>query len=328
MITNSPWKKGREPWPAFNLIAVIMFSTAIVSVLALDFINSRKGERSYFFRPPGKRTALVAEVKSPHAQEPAPKPEAAPPESVRKTEPPPVAKEKEGEAPAPAKKRVRGQVALIVDDMGNSLEALDVILGLKEAITVSVLPYSLQAQETAKTAHENNLEVFLHLPLESLNNHETALDTEGMIMTAMSPDEIVQAFETDLARVPYADGVNNHMGSKFTANAELMRTLLLPLKERGLFFVDSRTTAQTVAYREAVRMGIPAVNRDVFLDADADRSRIKGRLIELFKLARKKGRALGICHPYPETLETLKRSFRQFADYDLEVVPVSKLVQK
>jgi polysaccharide deacetylase 2 family uncharacterized protein YibQ len=336
MIKKSRWKKGQEPWPAFDLIAIILFSVAIISVVALDLISSRKNERSYLFRPAGKRPAVVAEVKPPH--EAAAKPGAVPPVSEHKAEPAPAAKEKEREAPATeapvketpatAKKRVRGQVALIVDDMGDSLEALDVLLGLKEAVTVSILPYSLHAQETAKTAHENNLEVLLHLPLESLNNHETTLDTRGMITTAMSPDEIVQAFETNFARVLYADGVNNHMGSKFTADAALMRTLLLPLKERGLFFVDSRTTAQTVAYREALRMGIPATNRDVFLDADADRSRIKSRLIELFKLARKKGRAVGICHPYPETLEMLKTSFRQFADYDLEVVPVSRLVQK
>jgi polysaccharide deacetylase 2 family uncharacterized protein YibQ len=83
-----------------------------------------------------------------------------------------------------------------------------------------------------------------------------------------------------------------------------------------------------VAYDEALRMGVPAVKRDVFLDADADRGRIKSRLVELFKLARKRGRAVGICHPYPETLQTLKTSFRQYADYDLMVVPVSQLVQK
>jgi polysaccharide deacetylase 2 family uncharacterized protein YibQ len=83
-----------------------------------------------------------------------------------------------------------------------------------------------------------------------------------------------------------------------------------------------------VAYDEALRMGIPAVERNVFLDADADRSRIKSRLIELFKTAQKKGRALGICHPYPETLEALKANFSLFEDYGLEVVPVSRLVSR
>jgi polysaccharide deacetylase 2 family uncharacterized protein YibQ len=118
------------------------------------------------------------------------------------------------------------------------------------------------------------------------------------------------------------------MGSKFTADAPLMRTLLAPLKDKGLLFVDSRTTAQTVAYDEALRMGIPAVERNVFLDADPDRSRIRDRLIELFKAAQKKGKAVGICHPFPETLQVLKSSFRLLEKYNLEAVPVSRLVQR
>jgi polysaccharide deacetylase 2 family uncharacterized protein YibQ len=338
MITKPLWKKGREPWPAFNLIAAAMAGTALVSAVALDFINSRRGEPSYLFGPPAEKPVVVAEVKPPYEAGAKPVP---PPAPEAKREPAPAAKEKEvavkeappketapKEAPVTARRRIHGQVALIVDDMGNSMEALEAIVGLKEAVTVAVLPYSPLAQETARAAHDNNLEVLLHLPLESLNNHDAATDTEGMITAAMSPDEIVQSFETSLARVPYAAGVNNHMGSKFTADAGLMRTLLLPLKEKGLFFVDSRTSAQSVAYKEALRMGVPAVERNIFLDADADRSRIRSRLVELFKLARKKGWALGICHPYPETLEALRTSFSQFADYDLEVVPVSRLAQR
>jgi polysaccharide deacetylase 2 family uncharacterized protein YibQ len=326
MINKPPPKKGQEPWPAFYLITIVMVAVAVASALALDFINSRKGERSYLFRAREEMPAGPG-VKVP--SEAAEKPETAPPAIEPAREAPPAAKEREAEAKeATARKRIRGYVALIIDDMGNSMEALDDILSLKQAVTISVLPYSPYGQETARTAHENNLEVLLHLPLESLNNHETANDTEGMIMAGMSSEEIVGAFESNLARVPFADGVNNHMGSKFTADESLMRTLLAPLKEKGLFFVDSRTTAQTVAYDEALRMGVPAVKRDVFLDADADRGRIKSRLVELFKLARKRGRAVGICHPYPETLQTLKTSFRQYADYDLLVVPVSQLVQK
>ena len=401
MIKKPPLKIGQEPWPAFNLIPVIMVAVAIVSAVTLDFINFRKGERSYLFVKREKKPAPVPEVKpavektlvqivedslaaagivrdsittamgpegeplvgvsmAPKVYDSAEKTieqelqrqntrvlekkkdaqenrteyqwrvmrgdkEAARILFVCPVEP--VAR-RETARKEPPKKAARGQVALIVDDMGNSLEALDDLLNLKEALTISILPYSPHAQETARIAHEYNLEILLHLPLESLNNHDTTLDTEGMITAAMSPGEIVQSFETSLARVPFADGVNNHMGSKFTADDSLMRTLLEPLKEKGLLFVDSRTTAQTVAYDEARRMGIPTVERNVFLDADADRSRIKGRLIELFKAAQKKGAAVGICHPYPETLEALKANFALFADYGLEVVPVSRLARK
>lgn len=226
-----------------------------------------------------------------------------------------------------AKRGPRGQVALIMDDMGNSLETLDALIALGRPVTVSVLPFSAYAGETARRAREHGLEVLLHLPLESVNNHEDMAQTEGMIVATMTEPAIVAAFEAGYDRVPFAAGANNHMGSRFTAERDLMRAVLRPIKERGLFFVDSRTTAKTVAIAEARAMGIPATERDVFLDADEDRGRIRGRLIELFQKARKKGRAVGICHPFPETLEVLRSSFGLVEAYNLEAVPVSKLVR-
>jgi uncharacterized protein len=226
-----------------------------------------------------------------------------------------------------AKRGPRGQVALIMDDMGNSLEVLDALIALGRPVTVSILPYSAHADETARRAREHGFEVLLHLPLESVNNHEDMAQTEGMIVATMTEPAIVAAFEASYDRVPFATGTNNHMGSRFTAERDLMRAVLRPIKERGLFFVDSRTTAKTVAMEEARAMGIPATQRDVFLDADADRGMIRPRLIELFQKARKKGRAVGICHPFPETLEVLKSSFGLVEAYNLEAVPVSKLVR-
>jgi polysaccharide deacetylase 2 family uncharacterized protein YibQ len=314
--------KEHEPWPAFNLVTAVMLAAALVSAVSLDYINSRKGERSYLFRAKEIAPAAVEEGKP--QEEPAIKPELGTAEEETKAGQAPAS----GKAAATARKRIRGYVALIVDDMGSSLETLDELLALKEPLTISVLPYSPYAQETARVAHENNLEVLLHLPLESLNNSDAMTAAEGLIMSTMSPEEIAQAFEASLARVPFADGVNNHMGSKFTAEVPLMEALLEPMKNRNLLFVDSRTTAKTVAYNEALKMGIPAAKRDVFLDADADRSRIRGRLVELFRAAQKRGRAVGICHPFPETLQVLKSSFRMYQNYGLEVVPVSILARK
>jgi len=242
---------------------------------------------------------------------------------VLPAEPPAIAADRE---PA-AKKAPRGQVALIMDDMGNSLETLQELIALGRPVTVSVLPYGPQAAESARIAHENGLEVLLHLPLESLNNHDIMANTEGMILAGMTEPDIVRSVETSYARVPFAIGTNNHMGSRFTAERDLMRALLKPIKEKGLFFVDSRTTSKTVALDEARRMGVPAAERDVFLDADEDRGRIRGRLIELFQKARKKGRAVGICHPFPETLAVLKSTFFLLDSHNLEAVPVSRLVR-
>jgi hypothetical protein len=397
------------------MVTAVLLGLGVLSVLLLDFLASRSGERSYVFVPAEKAPAPVGPAKpvaqpaEKPAQEPAVKPavktfedilsaslaaagvsedsvlqlkgrkgqplfeveipaelyesvgpsveRALKAEGVRvlskkrtpgedKTEvvwslrrpakedaaitfvlpvepPPAVVAEK---AP-PAKKAPRGQVALIMDDMGNSLETLDELIALGRPLTISVLPYSAHAAETARIAHEKGLEVLLHLPLESVNNHEAMAGTEGLIMAMMTEPAIVASFEASYDRVPFATGTNNHMGSRFTAERDLMRTILKPIKEKGLFFVDSRTTAKTVALDEARRMGVPATQRDVFLDADEDRGRIRGRLIELLQKARKKGRAVGICHPFPETLAVLKSSLFLIDSYNLEAVPVSKLVR-
>jgi polysaccharide deacetylase 2 family uncharacterized protein YibQ len=397
------------------MVTAIMLGLAFLSVLLLDYLASRSGERSYIFTPVKKAAAPISRTKPVErpSEKPAPEPSVKAPvkvfedvvsaslaaagvsedsilqlkgpkgrplfeveipselyesvgpsveralkaEGVRvlskkrtpgeeKTEvvwalrrpakedaaitfvlpvepPAVVAAEK---AP-PAKKGPRGQVALIMDDMGNSLETLDELIALGRPLTISVLPYSAHAAETATIAHEKGLEVLLHLPLESVNNHESMAGTEGLIMAMMTEPAIVASFEASYDRVPFATGTNNHMGSRFTAERDLMRAILRPIKEKGLFFVDSRTTAKTVALDEARKMGIRATERDVFLDADEDRGRIRGRLIELLQKARKKGRAVGICHPFPETLAVLKSSLFLLDSYNLEAVPVSRLVR-
>lgn len=415
-MTKRLLPRSRQTWPAFTLLTAVLAGAALVATVSLDYLNSRRGDRSYLFGGPAGAAAArtgagpAREAAGKAVPIPAPGPAAAraldeviaatlaaagvsddsvlqlkgpkgrplieveipaelykslgpavekalgaqgirvldkkrsPGEGrteilwtlrrpareeaaisfVLPAEPPPVL----AAAKEPAAKRApRGQVALIMDDMGNSLETLDELAALGRPITISVLPYGAQAGETARTAHEKGLEVLLHLPLESVNNHEAMANTEGLIMAMMTEPAIVAAFEACCDRVPFAAGTNNHMGSRFTAERDLMRAVLRPIKERGLFFVDSRTTAKTVALEEARRMGIPAAQRDVFLDADEDRGRIRGRLVELLQKARKKGRAVGICHPFPETLAVLKSSLYLVDAYGLEFVPVSKLVR-
>jgi len=227
--------------------------------------------------------------------------------------------------PSPAKRR-RPQVALIVDDMGESLESLEVIMNLHFPVTIAVLPGSQHSQETIFAARQKDIEILLHLPLESINNHGSHQGLDGFITTSMSNEEIVQKFRDDLSLVPYAAGVNNHMGSRFTADERLMKVLLSAVKDAGLFFVDSRTSSDSVAFTEARKMGVQTAERDVFLDADEDRSLIRSRLVELLRTAQKRGSAVGICHPFPETLEVLQSGADLLEKYGLQAVPVSRLV--
>jgi polysaccharide deacetylase 2 family uncharacterized protein YibQ len=316
--------KGIPQWPVYSVAAWVLGGLALLSMLALDRMNWRKGEKSYIFtgalvhKAPKVQIKPVPEIVKEKQAEP-------PAEAVRKPEPKPAPPAKEPVKVRPAAAVPRSKVAIVMDDMGNSMEALDELLALGERVTVSVLPYSPHSRETAETAHRNGLEVLLHLPLESLNNQDSEAGTEGLIHSGMSEAEVRKTMADDLDRVPYIKGVNNHMGSKVTADEALMRIILEPLKEKGLFFLDSRTSARSVAYSVARDMGIPAEYRQVFLDADGSNGLIKERLLELFRLAQKEGRAIGICHPFRETLQTLKENFHLLKDYGLEAVFASEL---
>ncbi len=321
--------KGFSHWPVYTLAAWVLCGLAVSATLLLDYRNWTRGERSYIFTGSREKKAPTAR---PKAAPPAVKatPEKSKPDKAAKPEVSAVSKAiapvKEPPTTKPA--APAGKVALIVDDMGNSLEALDELLGLGEPVTVAVLPYSAHALETARRAHEKGLEVLLHLPLESLNGNGSEAGTEGLIRSGMGDEEVRSLMAEELDRVPYARGVNNHMGSKVTADTAMMRTILEPLRERGLYFLDSRTSAKSVAYDVAVGMGIPAASRQVFLDADGDTSRIRERLLELFRIARRDGRAVGICHPFQETFRTLKENFGLLESYRLEAVFASEIARR
>ena len=235
-----------------------------------------------------------------------------------------------GEAvPAAARpsQTAKNKVAIIIDDMGNSLDAIESVCRLRRAITIAVLPYSPLAHETATIARQNNLEVILHLPLESLYNEYDNNHTAGIIHSGMSPQEIVSSVAESLGQVPFIDGVNTHMGSKITSDPDLIRVVLEQLKNRGLYFIDSRTTAQSVAFAEAQSMGIPSAFRNVFLDSEIDEDFIRNQLLSLFRFAQQNGLAVGICHPSPETLRVLRDYVHLADDYNLEMVFASEVVQ-
>lgn len=234
--------------------------------------------------------------------------------------------EKPLEEEKPAPEEEKNKVAIIIDDMGYSLRAIKEITTIGKPLTIAVLPLSPLAKETAQIAHQNGLEIILHLPLESINHQEGNNWTEGMIHSEMSKEEVIEAVDKSLDQVPYAIGVNNHMGSKITANEILMRIILERLKERDLFFIDSRTTNHSVAYITAQSLGIPSAYRKVFLDTENEEDIIRRKLIELFRLAQKEGWALGICHPTVETLKVLKENFHLIDKYDIEPVFASQIV--
>jgi len=226
-------------------------------------------------------------------------------------------------SPAPKKR-----AAIIVDDLGYSLEAIQSLASLKRPVTVSILPFAPLTERSAELARDAGLEMMLHLPLESLGRGPQKSPAGGMIRTGMNTEQIRRNVEACLEQVPAAKGVNNHTGSKVTEDQEMMRIILEVLKDRGLYFIDSRTTRNSVAFDLAVRMGVPSASRKVFIDAVESEGAIRAKLEELFRLAREKGSAVGICHPRDITLRALQGSLGLAERFGVELVFASEIAKK
>lgn len=221
--------------------------------------------------------------------------------------------------------RPQAKVAIIFDDAGGSLTDLEAIIDLGRPVAVAVLPGLRHSREVALLARAAGLEVFLHLPVEP--EDATKALGPGGITTAMTDEEIVQTVRDDLAWVPGAVGVNNHMGSRGTADARVMRAVLQVVKERSLIFVDSVTSSRSIAARVAAEMRIPRAARQVFLDNENDASYIRQQVRRLVALARQRGEAVAIGHVQRMTGRVLKEMLAEFDRQGVEIVPVSTLVR-
>jgi polysaccharide deacetylase 2 family uncharacterized protein YibQ len=216
--------------------------------------------------------------------------------------------------------------AIIIDDLGANLEAAHQLLALPYSLTFSVLPHLHASAETAREARRAGHEVMLHLPMEpEASSH--ASPGKGEIRVGMTSFEIEHILDSDLASVPQAAGVNNHMGSRATADPRLMAAVMKSLARRHLFFVDSRTTADSVALEAARREGIPAFYRSVFLDDTENVPYTLGQLRRFLRVLDEQGAALAIGHPYPTTIAALAKFLPELEGDDVELEPASQLLQ-
>ncbi|WP_250207319.1 divergent polysaccharide deacetylase family protein [Alteromonas oceanisediminis] len=211
------------------------------------------------------------------------------------------------------------KVAIIMDDMGyrtTDIAAFD----LPTSVTFAILPHTPKSVEFAHSATEQGRIVMLHLPMETLNPHNLG---PGALLTQMDASMIARTLDDALKSVPYAVGVNNHMGSKLTQLSLPMTNLMTALAERQLFFVDSRTTPLSKAHRIALAAGVPSLQRKVFLDHELTDEFIQAQFQRLVRLAHKYGQSIGIAHPHPLTVERLKSLI---ANTDgIEFVPITAL---
>jgi polysaccharide deacetylase 2 family uncharacterized protein YibQ len=217
------------------------------------------------------------------------------------------------------------RIALIIDDLGYDLDSAKSLLDLQLALNLAVLPKAPFTKKIAEAAQRKRCEVILHLPMEP-ENHPNVDAGPGALLTRMSEHEIRALLEEHLQVVPGARGVNNHMGSRFTRSEAKMGILLSELKERGLFYVDSRTTNRTVALDVARRLGVAAAERSVFLDNELTHEAMSFQLQRLLAIGRHSGKAVGIAHPHPETVRFLRKSL-PLLKAEAEVVRVSEIVE-
>lgn len=214
----------------------------------------------------------------------------------------------------------RPRLAIVIDDMGFLQQEGERFLALDLPLTYAFLPFAPQTESLARQARAAGRDVLLHLPLESKDHrHDPG---QGALYLAMARQDLVKTLEMDLAAVPGAIGVNNHMGSRFTEDRDKMIIVLDIIKGRNLLFVDSFTAPQSVAFALAREKGMAAARRNVFLDNTRRKEEISEQLESLLQLAERDGRALGVGHPYAETLAVLD-AFQNQLRTRVELVGIS-----
>jgi uncharacterized protein len=256
--------------------------------------------------------------------EPATPPASHPPQSIPpkpKAQPP---ARPESLPPVTAVEPGRARVALVIDDLGRNLADVDRMERLGIPWTGAVLPFESLTPEVVADLRRRRIEYLCHLPMEPVN----ANPGPGALRLDMTSAQLAAATRAALDAVPGAPGVNNHMGSAMSSQAQAMTTILQELAERNLFFLDSRTSPQSVGYRLARELGLPAMERQVFLDGDPLEQTVTRRFHELLDLARTRGAALAIGHPHDYTFTVLEREVPAAVKAGYEFVPASYLLDR
>ncbi|OOV87234.1 divergent polysaccharide deacetylase family protein [Oceanospirillum linum] len=210
-------------------------------------------------------------------------------------------------------------ITLVIDDIGYNLRNGLRAVNLPGAISYAVLPHTPYSQRLAKAAHKKGKTVMLHAPMTNVHQWEPG---PGTLSPSMDRKTFDQALKKALADIPFAQGVNNHMGSELTQDSVRMQWLMEEISKRRLFFIDSRTTAKSVAAKTAKANGIPNMSRDVFLDHIRTPSAVNEAFDTLVRQAQRNGHATGIGHPHKVTLDMLESRIPELQAQGIRLVSV------
>lgn len=216
-------------------------------------------------------------------------------------------------------------ISIILDDLGYRLKDGTRAVNLQGNLTYAFLPGSPHAKKLAQLAHQRGKEIMLHLPMQAESGKE--MGPVGL-SEKMSEQTLKSILHKELNALPHVRGFNNHMGSYLTSVSSRMRWLMeAAMFHDDLYFVDSKTTASSVAAEEAGKLGINYTSRDIFLDYEQNSEVVAKQLKVLLKRAKEKGTALAIGHPYPETVSVLEAWLPKLKEHNVKLVHVSELIK-
>ena len=224
--------------------------------------------------------------------------------------------------------RLKGRgpmIAIVIDDAGVAEARSARAIELPPPLTIAFIPYSRNLEAQTRRARQNGHELLVHIPMEPGSG--AADPGYNALLTGLDRDEIMRRFRWGLSRFDGYVGVNNHMGSKFMARADLVEPLLAEMNARGLMFLDSRTDSTTVGARLAAGMGLPHASRNVFLDNELDADKIAAQLAQVERVARRRGHAVAIGHPHDVTVDVLAEWIPKARARGFALVPVSAIVK-
>ncbi|CRK83654.1 divergent polysaccharide deacetylase family protein [Neobacillus massiliamazoniensis] len=222
------------------------------------------------------------------------------------------------------------KAAIIIDDFGGGNGGVREFLEGKIPITAAVMPYTEKSKEHAIWAHKNGFEVMIHLPMEPKRGKRSWLGPKP-ITVDLSPKEVKERVEEAIATVPYAVGLNNHMGSLAVENEEIVRAIVEVAKERNLYIIDSGTSSNSKFPEIAQELKVPILKRDVFLDDISSLSGVQKNMLRLAKITEIKGQGIAIGHVGINGRVCslgIFQSLEEFKKRNIKIVPVSELFAK
>lgn len=222
-------------------------------------------------------------------------------------------------------KQKRGRVAIIMDDMGSSMSKFRKLLELDIPVTPAILPGTKQALSATTLLRQSEREYMIHIPMQPRSYPRTNPGSNALLL-GQSESETRKLIQSYMDAVPGAVGSNNHMGSRYTEEAGLMRVVLGELKKRSHFFIDSRTIGSSVGFAEARKMGLKTATRNIFLDNSENVPYIREQIRKMVRLAGTNREIIAICHPYKETLEALRLESEWLKNQPVDFVAASDIV--